>query len=444
MMSRIPRAGGRCARPGPRAALIAFAVAAGLAGGARAARDGNAPRVTQGDFRPAVVMTGSLTALRSEEFKVPVTQTWRLQIKWMAKEGDPVKPGDPVVRFDTANLASDIETAQDSLRTKREEKAQKEADYKHQQFELDVEVRKAENETRQREIDASIPEGIESKLEYDRKQLEKRKSDVTLEGAKTNRLVKLVETETQIKSLEIEVQDLEARLKKLRNSLDEMTLPARTAGAVIYAVDNWSGRKVQVGDTVYSTRTVAQIPDLESLQVQAFVSETHIQQIAAGQEVEFALDAYPQNRFQGVVREVAKSAEDVRRWGKSHYFRVDIDMKKRDPEIMKPGMSVRCEVRGPLSKDVLLVPLEMTAFDGRAFWIRPVDGKPLKLAALGFNEFSVAAGADENPAVKAGLALGPVDVPKDVEEKNAGVPGGAGEKKPGEKKPGEKESGEKK
>jgi HlyD family secretion protein len=434
MISRIHKTGGRSARPGFREALVMAVWALSLTAAARPAQDGNGPRVAKGDFRPAVVLTGSLVALRSEEFKVPVTQNWRLQIKWMAKEGDPVKPGDPVVRFDTANLASDMETAQDSLRTKREEKAQKEADYKHQQFELDVEVRKAENETRQREIDASVPEGIESKLEYDRKQLEKRKSDVTLEGAKTNRLVKLVETETQIKTLEIEVQELEARLKKLRNSLDEMTLVARTSGAVIYAVDNWSGRKVQVGDTVYSTRTVAQIPDPESLQVQAFVSETHIQQVAAGQEVDFALDAYPENRFRGVVREVAKSAEAVRRWGRSHYFRVDIEMEKRDQEIMKPGMSVRCEVRGPLAKDVLLVPLEMTAFDGQAFWIKPADGKPLKLAALGFNEFAVAASPEKNPAVKAGLALEPAEVPREAEEKKTGVPKGAGETKTDEKK----------
>jgi multidrug efflux pump subunit AcrA (membrane-fusion protein) len=122
----------------------------------------------QGDFRPVLVLTGSLTALRSEEFKVPITQSWRIQIKWMVKEGDSVKPGDPVVRFDTANLAAELETTQESLRTKREERAQKEADYRHQKFELEVEVKKAENEMRQKEIDASIPAGIESRQEYDR------------------------------------------------------------------------------------------------------------------------------------------------------------------------------------------------------------------------------------------------------------------------------------
>ncbi len=246
----------------------------------------------------------------------------------MVKEGDSVKPGDPVVRFDTANLASELETTQESLRTKREEKAQKEADYRHQQFELDVEVKKAENEMRQKEIDASIPEGIESQFEYDQKQLEKKKSDQSLESAETNKLVKLVETDSQIKTLEIEIEELEAKLIKLRKSLDELTLAARTAGAVIYAVDDWSGRKVQVGDIVFATRTVAQIPDLTSLRVQAWVSETHVQQSQAGQAVDLSLDAYPENRFRGIVREVSQSAEAIRRWGKSNYFRADIEMDK--------------------------------------------------------------------------------------------------------------------
>ncbi len=115
MTRRIPEPGGRKAGRAFRRALLLAVSALRLSAGAGAAVDGSGPRVVRGDFRPAVVMTGSLVALRSEEFKVPVTQNWRLQIKWMAKEGDPVKPGDPVVRFDTANLASDIETAQDSL-----------------------------------------------------------------------------------------------------------------------------------------------------------------------------------------------------------------------------------------------------------------------------------------------------------------------------------------
>jgi multidrug efflux pump subunit AcrA (membrane-fusion protein) len=379
------------------------------------------PRVTQGGFQPTVVLTGSLTALRSEEFKVPITKNWRVQIKWMVKEGESVKPGDPVVRFDTADLASTIETAQDSLKAKLEEKTQKEAEYENQKFELDVEVKKAENDNRQKVLDASIPEGLESKYEYDRKQLEREKSDYSIASARTNRTVKLSGIESQIKTLAIEVGELEAKLKRLRDSLNDMTLVARTEGAVVYAVDEWSGRKVQVGDTVFATYTVATVPDLTSLQVQAWISETHIQRIKTGQSVDLHLDAYPEKQYKGVIRDISRSAEPVRRWGKSHYFRVDIEMDRLEPDIMKPGMSVRCEVRGSEYKDVLFVPLEMTSFDGQSFWIRPAGGKILKLIALDCNEFVVAASVRDNPALKAGMALAPVGpAPKNVGETKTG------------------------
>ena len=400
-------------------AIVLAACSLFLTGNGRSQVDADGPRVTKGNFRSTIVLTGTLVSLRSEEFKVPITETWRVQIKWMVKEGESVKPGDPVVRFDTANLASDIVTAQDSLRTKREEKTQKEADYQHQKFELDVEVRKAENDNRQKEIDASIPPEIEAKIEYDRKQLEKKRSDFTLESARTNRTVKLAEGEAQIKTLEIEVRDLEAKLEKLKYSLSALTLTANTAGAVLYAVDEWSGRKVQVGDTVFATRGVAQIPDMSSLEVQAWISETHIQHIMAGEGVDLSLDAYPNKHYQGIIREISKSAEALRRWGRSHYFRVQIKMEKLDPEIMKPGMSVKCEVQDPQYDEVLLVPLEMTLFDGQSFWIRPARGEPLKLKALGFNEFLLAVGAGENPAVKAGLALAPVGALKETRETKA-------------------------
>jgi multidrug efflux pump subunit AcrA (membrane-fusion protein) len=418
-MCRILRSRGCAARRSAAAALTLGVLLVCPAGRARPVEDQTVPHVAKGDFRPALVLTGSLTALRSEEFKVPITESWRIQIKWMVKEGDSVKAGDPVVRFDTANLASQVESNDQSLRTKREEKAQKEADYRFQKFELDVEVKKAENDVRLKEIDASIPKGIESRQEYDRKQLERKRSDHGLETAETNQVAKLAQTDGQIKTLGVEIDELEAKQAKLRRSLEELTLYARAPGAVIYGAD-WTGRKVQVGDTVYATRKIAEIPDLSSLQVQAWVSETHVQQIAAGEPVDLYLDAYPERKHRGIIREVSKSAEAIRNWGKSNYFRADIEMDKLDTEIMKPGMSVKCEVVGPLQKDVLLVPLEMTAFDGQAFWIRPVGGQAVSLAPLGFNEFVVAATPEKNPKLKIGLALAPVGALENKPEKKDG------------------------
>ncbi len=377
-----------------------------------------APRVVaRGAFQPVTVLTGSLTALRSEEFKVPITETWRVQLKWMVREGDSVKPGDPVVRFDTSGLASLLESAQDALKAKKEEQVRKRAEFENQKFELDVEVKKAQNDNRQKALDASIPEGLESKYEYDRKQLEKKISDESLASALTNQSVKTADLESQTRTLGIEAAELEARLAKLERSLSGMTLLAQTAGAVLYDVDEWSGRKVQVGDTVFATSVVAAIPDMTSLVVQAWVSETHIQRIRVGQPADLYLDAYPDRSYKGTVRQISKSADPVRRWGRSNYFRVEVEVGTIEPDIMKPGMSVRCEVRGPREADVLLVPLEMAAFDGTSFWVRPAGGALLRLAVLDYDESAVAVRAADNPGLKAGMALAaPGPLPKPVEE----------------------------
>jgi HlyD family secretion protein len=374
-------------------------------------------RVGRGDFQSKITLTGSLAALRAEEFKVPITETWRVQIKWMAKEGETVEPGDPVVRFDTASLAASIETAQDALKAKLEERAQKEAEFENQAYELDVEVKKAENDNRQKSLDASIPEGIESKYEYDRKQLEKKISDQSLASARTKRSVKGAEMESQLKTLAIEAAELEAKLAKQRRSLDELTLAAGTGGAVIYAADDWSGRKVQVGDTVFATSLVATIPDLSSLVVQAYLSEAHVQRVKAGQSVDLTLDAYPDRLFHGAIKEVSKSADPVRRWGRSSYFRVDIELQELAPDIMKPGMSVRCEVKGPAGQGVLLVPLEMTAYDGRFFWVRTAGGPPVRITALDHDDFAVAARPEDNPSLKPGLVLAPAGPLPETEAK---------------------------
>ena len=95
-------------------------------------------------------------------------------------------------------------------------------------------------------------------------------------------------------------------------------------------------------------------------------------------------------------------------------------MDKLDPDFMKPGMSVKCDVLGARRQDVLLVPLEMTFFDGRSFWIRPDAGEPLSVTHLGFNDFVLAASPDKNPGLKAGLALLPIDSLPEKKESGTG------------------------
>lgn len=347
-------------------------------------------RVKTGDFSKTIVLTGSLKAQKFEHFIVPVTNSWRLQIKWMVKEGEFVKPGDPVVRFDTSTLGNDIENLENSLQVKKEQKQQKIADYHHQKFELEVRLKQAEIDYKKAQIDASIPPGIEAKYEYDKKQLELKKKEQALKNSRVEKVTKLLALDSDIKQLDIDTREVLTKLERYKKTLKNMTLMAKTEGTLVYEKMRWEDRKIQVGDTVFSSMPVAYIPDDESLQVEAWVNENDIHHIRAGQKVKMLLDALPQRQLTGTVKEILNSAEDKKQWGKSNYFRANIELDSRDITIMKSGMSVKCIVQVASYPDVLLVPLGMAHFDGQDFWLKPEGKQVIKVNPLGFNQFYLA------------------------------------------------------
>lgn len=347
-------------------------------------------RVKTGDFVKNIILTGSLKAQESEYFVVPVTDTWRIQIKWMVKEGEYVNPGDPVVRFDTSTLVTDIENLENSLKVKKEQKDQKLADYHHQEFELEVNLKQAEIDFDKAYIDASIPPGVESKYEYDKKQLELKKKEQALKNARVEKKTKLVALKSEIKQLDIEIREERSKLERYVETLENLTLRAKTAGTVIYEKVWWEDRKIQVGDTVFSSMPVAYIPDNESLLAEAWVAESDIHHIQAGQKVKLIPDAYTQRQFNGTITGVFNSAEDKRQWGRGTYFRTNIQIDVLDLDIMKPGMSVKCIVRTAVYPGVLLIPLEMAQYDGQDFWLKVKGKEVIKVNPLGFNEFHLA------------------------------------------------------
>jgi multidrug efflux pump subunit AcrA (membrane-fusion protein) len=374
-------------------------------------------RVKNGEFSQTVVLTGNLQAREAEQLVVPMTENWQIQIKWMAKEGDYVKPGDPVVRFDTSTVTADIENMELNLRDKLEQKKQKSADYTNQKLELELKEKQAEVALRERELDASIPKGIVSDQKYEQNQLDLKKSAEALKKAQMEKQVALATLESELQRLDIDIREAQINLEKNKKTVDSLTVTATTAGAVVYAEHDILGRKVQVGDNVFSTWTVASIPDNNSLQVEAWVNETHIHRIKPGQKVDIFPDAYPDKLLGGTIKDVLNNAEKRTRWGKAHYFNVIISLDALDFNIMKPGMSVKCIVHTTNIPQALLIPVEMVYFDGQAFQIKLKGRETLKVNPLGFNEFYLALSPDNNEKIKEGTLLEPVTPPDSLKIK---------------------------
>jgi len=250
-----------------------------------------------------------------------------------------------------------------------------------------------------------VPEDLQSKFEYEQKQLKKQKGVFSLAGAETKKKVNSMELQTQIATMGIEIEDLRRKLAASQKSLDELVIRARTPGTVVYGETGYPRRKIQIGDTVFTGETVATIPDSSSFFVQGWIGEAHMKKIGAGQSVELVPDAFPERRFKGRVSRILTNAEPSAQWGKAHYFRVDIELEKLDPRVMKPGMSFCCRVFAERLPGVLLVPLEMALFDRGSFWIKPGGRKAIRLRVVAHDEFVVVARTDENQAVTPGMRL---------------------------------------
>ena len=102
-----------------------------------------------------------------------------------------------------------------------------------------------------------------------------------------------------------EVVQAEANLKEAKRNLDYCVIKAPVNGVVI-------DRKVNVGQTVVSNMSASSLfsiaKDLRRMQVWASVNEADIGGIRKGQNVVFTVDAFPNEKFVGVVEKIRLNA----------------------------------------------------------------------------------------------------------------------------------------
>ncbi len=116
-------------------------------------------------------------------------------------------------------------------------------------------------------------------------------------------------------------------------------------------------RKIEPGQTVTASDILYVMSN--RLIVQAQVDETDIGQIAKGQEVEFTLDAYPQDLISGQVDKISFEAKTV---NNVTTYTVEV-VPLQLPPFMRSGMTANLKVLTASAHDVCLVPSEAVQID---------------------------------------------------------------------------------
>jgi multidrug efflux pump subunit AcrA (membrane-fusion protein) len=365
---------------------LVMAIGLVACGGTLSSRHGFRPgegRVEAKAVEDVFLLTGEIRALRSAGISVPQTESWQVQIKWIAEDGAEVREGDPVVEFDNARVLATLEERRTRL---RQAEIEREGRERAQDAELEkkrVAVEKAEVEVRKAGVDAAVPENLRSALEYRKLQGALLEKQSGLEKARADLEAARISSRSELEVARIAEQKARREMEASAKGLASVSVRAPRNGIFIVA-PHWrgdEGRKLQSGDNLFTGLPVASIPDLAEMEVDARLSEVDHGAISSGMKARIALDTYPDRSFPGRVEEVSAVATEARdRPG----FPVRVSLERTDPALMRPGMSVRVEVvRGEWPR-ALTLPRAAVRFEGTtALVTRPgrSDAVPVRLAA---------------------------------------------------------------
>jgi HlyD family secretion protein len=239
------------------------------------------------------------------------------------EEGDRVKKGQVIARLDDSDVMATLRRARENLRVA-------EAD-------LD-EARK--NYERMRAV---IEKRAVSQADYDAAEARYKRVVFTIEAAK----YAVREAEVAVENTRI-IAPFDGTVLKKNADVGEIVAPLAGAAS--------------------SKAAVVTIADMSSLEVDADVSEANITRVAAEQNCEITLDAYPQHRYPGYVSNIVPTADRAKAT-----VMVKIKFKEYDQRVL-PEMGAKVTFLAPGTradamtvKPLLTVPAAaVVARDGRA------------------------------------------------------------------------------
>ena len=162
-----------------------------------------------------------------------------------------------------------------------------------------------------------------------------------------------------------ELQAAEAALDLARARLDKTRIRAPFSGTV-------GLRQVSVGDFVNVGQDLVNLVEIDPLKVDFRVGEVHLPNVAPGQTIEVAVDAFPERRFTGEVYAI-EPLVDVN--GRAVVIRARLP---NEDAVLRPGLFSRVQLIIDTAARALLVPEAAIVPRGdQHFVYRLVDGRAL-------------------------------------------------------------------
>ncbi|MFD1216357.1 HlyD family secretion protein [Microbulbifer celer] len=300
------------------------------------------PSVVWAEQAP-LLLSGQVRAEKSQSFISPMTDNWRVEVQWLMPEGQVAQPGDIVAVFDGAAIQGEIDSEEVVLDTAREKLDKDDSKFAQDELEKTYALERAQLLLKKAAIDAAVPKKYLSAYEYESYQVAKKEAESAVRKAEKDLAQAELTRQVAAKKQRVKIAGAETRLEYKRGQLASMSLHAERSGPVLYGKHPWTGERVFVGMTAQPGWTIAEIPSMSDLYVEAWLHEIDVDRVRSGQAAELIFDAYLQRRFPAQLAEIAVQPQKRQELGPGLYYRLMFEFSETPELELLPGMSARIE-----------------------------------------------------------------------------------------------------
>ncbi|HEX5694552.1 MAG TPA: hypothetical protein VFY00_08050 [Arenimonas sp.] len=410
-----------------RMSLLASLVLAGCGGSAPA---GPATEVvTKAPAEFWVRAEGELKAAKATPLRVPGTNYARRQLVWVLADGSPVKAGDVVARFEAPQSKLQLDKALIDLQRNALARASKESELEVGLDRVEVELAQAESALAiARRYARADFEAIARNTILDAVQDEK------FLGEKTGVLRWRQDQSSQRGAAELNVLgvqrgSLEADAQTKREDLSALELRAAHDG-IFMLVETWSGELPRLGEQLWASADFANLPDVETLEVELRLPQQEAHGLSVGQKVELAPLGHPAQQATGEITWIASAPRAVSRQNPAKFVsaKASVPSEAARGFAWVPGQAFTARVILLSADQAITVPNVALSGNGGQAEVKVIENgeaatRPVVIGVRGPSRTQVLEGLAEGDRVLlAAQAPSPVEGAED--EPGAGDPAG--------------------
>jgi HlyD family secretion protein len=364
----------------------------------------------KGDFQVIIRSRGELRALRSVQVYAPVVP--QLRIAWLAPSGETIKEGEMMIKFDSSSSQQQLQ--------------QKEAVLRQAQATLDQAIAQARITADQDNSDLA-----DAKFNVEKARLEVSKQEIVGQIQAEESKVDLAMAEQKLKMEEATVNlhgasdiakrasltrqrdQAQADVDLTKQRIGQMEIKAPITGFLTFST-NWTqgymdAKPFKVGDNVFAGMALAEIPDLNTLELEGKIEETDRGRIAVDQPVKVHIDSLPELDIKAKVGQISPMAEQSNEFPRTRSFKAWAAMQNPDPRL-RPGMNGGMDIIIRKLPNAISIPSKALFTRGGKPVVYVAEGKiyvPMEVDVLARNPDEVAISG-----IPAGAMVTLVDVAK--------------------------------